>query len=55
MMDAPADAEDIAVPEYEEDIDEAFIGPEINAEEFYDDEYEEESTALLGCPNSIQS
>ena len=27
MVDAPADAEDIAVPEYEEDFDEAYIGP----------------------------
>ena len=51
MVDAPADAEDIAVPEYEEDFDEAYIGPGINMEEFYDDEYEEESTALLeGAP-----
>ena len=54
-MNASAYAEDIEVPEYDEDIDEAFTGPGINAEEFYDDEYEEESTALLGCPNSIQS
>ena len=46
-MDASAYAEDIEVPDYDEDIDEAFTGPGILTEEFYDDEYEEESVALI--------
>ena len=38
----------IAVPDYEEDLDETFHGPFINElDESYDDAYEEESTAIL--------
>lgn len=35
----------IQVPDYDEDLEEAFNGPVFN--EFYDDEYEEESQALI--------
>ena len=39
-MAASASAVDIEVPPYEEDLEEAYIGPGFNMEEFYDDEYE---------------
>ena len=38
------------IPDYDEDLDEAFAGPEVLHDEdnvFYDDEYEEESQALI--------
>ena len=40
------------IPEYDEDLDEAFIGPYspddlVDLEETWDDEYEEESTRLI--------
>ena len=46
-MSYSASAEQIEVPEFEEDSEEAYYGP-FNADEFYDDEYEDESTALIG-------
>ena len=52
-MAASASAEDIEVPAYDEDLEEADLGPGSNIDEFYDDEYEEESIALIeGAPQS---
>ena len=45
-MSYSASAEQIEVPEFEEDSEEAYYGP-FNVDEFYDDGYEEESVALI--------
>ena len=51
-----ASAEDIEVPQFEEDSEEAYYGPSFNADEFYDDEYEEESIGLIeGRPQGLDS
>ena len=47
--DETANAQLIQIPDYDEDLEEAFIGPYIDMlnEEAYDDEYEAESAAMI--------